>query len=283
MGPANLFTKNKWWPRSRLWRFIFLIDPAGFFDPSPGLAPALLAQRVRPQDVQHLMRKKAGALESLLVIAATEAELEEAENDIEGVGKTEEDLCPVTGFDHTAIEWCMPKQLQKLQRVSAAEGRTLPALRFWTTLLCACALRRLNESYLLKTRGRDGFDETIVDRCMGYITQVFEEHPQITAMRGPLLVEAELILDAWGVRHAASIKATKRAMVAQGTAVRDFLERRRLSAIMADMTCRAHETFSAVLGPPTHPLMRWQRWLVIFTLMLGVFTVDICAPRQLVN
>lgn len=145
-----------------------------------------------------------------------------------------------------------------------------------------CALRRLDESFLLKTPERDGFNETIVDRCMEYVTQCLEEHKGLAAMAGALQLEAEAILDAWEVRHAASMKATKRAMAAQGTgvAVRNFLERQRLSALMADITFRAHETFSAVLGPPTHPLMRWQRWLIIFTLILGVFTVDICAPAR---
>lgn len=37
------------------------------------------------------------------------------------------------------------------------------------------------------------------------------------------------------------------------------------------------ETFSAFLAPPTHEIMRYQRWIVIVTLVVGVLTVDICA------
>lgn len=42
-------------------------------------------------------------------------------------------------------------------------------------------------------------------------------------------------------------------------------------------TPSAAETFAAFLAPPTLHIMRWQRWLVIMTLIIGVLTVDICA------
>lgn len=272
LGPANLFTRTRWWKRSRLWRLVFLIHPEGFFDPSPGLAHALLAQRIRPRDVAHLLRRKAAAAQSLLAMAATEGELEEAADDVEVAGgkgadprllAREAEFCPVTGFDHTAVEWAMPRRLRDLEAEYAKEGLKLPALRFWvrrrppfclrrlgdplrepaqpslprlrpllfpsptpqTTLLCAVSLRRLDESFLLKTRERDGFEETIVDRCMGFITQMFEEHPRVGAIKGFLLLEAETLLDAWEVRRIASIKATKWALAqaGAGAAVRSLL------------------------------------------------------------
>lgn len=114
---------------------------------------------------------------------------------------------------------------------------------------------------------------------MEYIYQVFEEHPRIGEMKGLLHVEAEAILDGWEVRHTASIKSSKAAL-SKTPNVRDFLERQRLGAMMGDIICKSHETFAAVLAPPTHTLQRWQRWLVIFTLVLGVFTVDICASSN---
>lgn len=72
------------------------------------------------------------------------------------------------------------EQQQRLPPRAGAEGGVeggdgppaqppLPALRVWTTMLCVCALRRLDESVLLKTSERDGFEETIVDRAMEWL------------------------------------------------------------------------------------------------------------------
>lgn len=173
LGPANLFTKSRrgfwhpfnapfqrgrhgnanltraliplarrWFKRSRLWRFVFLCDPQGFFDPTPGLAPALLAQRILPIHVKHLLRRKAAAAESLLVLAATDGEINDAADDVEG--DTAEDghgFCPITGFDHTAIEWCMPSKLRRLEGESAAAGAQFPAVRFWVRARIAGLVR----------------------------------------------------------------------------------------------------------------------------------------------
>jgi hypothetical protein len=38
---------------------------------------------------------------------------------------------------------------------------------------------------------------------------------------------------------------------------------------------RRTETFAAFLAPPTDAIMRWQRWLIVLTLIMGVLTVDI--------
>lgn len=67
LGANSIFTKNRWLKRSRLWRFVLLMDPKGFFDPTPGLAHALGAQRVLPTHVGHLKRREAQGWRSLLV------------------------------------------------------------------------------------------------------------------------------------------------------------------------------------------------------------------------
>lgn len=142
LGPGNLYTKKRWFRRARLWRFVLLVNPAGYFDPTPGLAMALLAQRVLPKDVKHLLRKKAGTLESLLVLAATDGEVDEAPDDVIGQITKEDAFCPATGFDWTAIEWCMPKRLRKLQEEYEAEGLEVPVLRFWVRAYPALLLHR---------------------------------------------------------------------------------------------------------------------------------------------
>lgn len=53
LGPGNLFTKGQWFKRCRLWRFIFLMDPKGFWcvahpgdDPYPAAHPRIHHRRL---------------------------------------------------------------------------------------------------------------------------------------------------------------------------------------------------------------------------------------------
>lgn len=138
LGPGNLFTKTRWFKRCRAWRLIFLMDPAGFWDATPGLAFALLAQRALPRDVQHLTRRRAPGWRTMLVIFGTDGQIDEATDIVEGV--TEKDaieemrLCPITGFDSSAIEWCMPRMLRTMAREAPAD-KPIPAIRIWVRCL----------------------------------------------------------------------------------------------------------------------------------------------------
>lgn len=103
----------------------------------------------------------------------------------------------------------------------------------------------------------------------------YEEYPEVGAKKGVLMELAAEIVEAWETRQLASIKATKTALAGRGANIRNFFEKKRFQALIADSMMRSHDTFSAFLAPPTLPVMRWQRWLVIFTLILTVLTVDI--------
>lgn len=60
----------------------------------------------------------------------------------------------------------MPARLQAVP-LTAAPCNVFPAQ---TTMLCVTLLRKLEESYLFKTSDGDGFDETIVDRAMDWLS-----------------------------------------------------------------------------------------------------------------
>lgn len=47
------------------------------------------------------------------------------------------------------------------------------------------------------------------------------------------------------------------------------------AGIMMNVLCRTHETFCAVLAPPTETVLRWQRTYFIITVLIGMLCVDI--------
>lgn len=73
-------------------------------------------------------------------------------------------------------------------------------------MLCVSALRNLDESYLLATVEKKGFEETIVDSAMAYIESLCEEHPALAMEKAALLKEAGGIVEAWETRHVRLIK-----------------------------------------------------------------------------
>lgn len=267
-------------------------------DPTPGLALALLSQRILPRHVQHLTRKKASGWRSLLVLGATDGDFHEAGDEIKNKGPVAgkdgrggggaagegggeipmaaEEVCPLTGFDIGAVEWSMPGRLRE---AAAAEGgaargaeaecgaapQPFPALRIWvrplaaparaqgclkithssvmnrkppnpllpqTTMLCAAALRGLDESFLLSTREAQGFEETVVDRAMGYLDAQCEEFPRLAEARGALLKEAAETVAAWETRH---VRRKRRLRLLPHSARKDSARHSHLSVAVALM------------------------------------------------
>lgn len=96
-----------------------------------------------------------------------------------------------------------------------------------TTILCTAALMRMDESFLLHEFSLHGFDETVVDRAMLWLQEQCDACPGLAEMREGLWKEAEELLEAWELRHIASIKASKVALSQSGT-VRSRLERNRV-------------------------------------------------------
>lgn len=144
-------------------------NPDGSWDATPGLALAILAQKVRAEGAKHLTKADEAAWRTLLVAVTTEGE-QEAEVGVlsSGASNSEGALCPLTGLDSAAIEWSIPPSLAEACAAAAAAAvardEVLCARKVWATLLTVAALRRLDESFLLKTEDRDGFEETVVVR-----------------------------------------------------------------------------------------------------------------------
>lgn len=113
---------------------MFLQNPEGYWDPSPSLALSLLAQRIQREDVAHLQRGKRQAWKIAVATVTTDETIDEA-GVIEGVSADEGKLCPLTGLDHSAIEWSMPERLRTVASTYADSDKPMPALRIWVRLL----------------------------------------------------------------------------------------------------------------------------------------------------
>lgn len=87
-----------------------------------------------PRDVKHLTRRRAPGWRTFLVILGTDGQIDEASDIVENVGEGgaggEMRLCPITGFDPSAIQWSMPRMLRQLA-LDSPEDNPLPAVRVW--------------------------------------------------------------------------------------------------------------------------------------------------------
>lgn len=179
LGPENLFVRRCWLRRSRLWRLVLLMNPAGYWDPSPSLALPLLAQRVvaprKGAAAAGPKLERGGGLRAwraALTLLATEGEREAAAESVQGEDPTALALCPLTGLDPSAVEWSVPQRLRDVAALYEDGDRPLPVARVWATVLATAQLRRLDQCWLLRTEERDGFEETVLDRGMFWLAQM---------------------------------------------------------------------------------------------------------------
>lgn len=289
LGPHNIHTKHQWVPRCRVWRLVFLMNHDGYWDPTSGIAFSLAARRVRPSDVEHLVRKKRGKAQSAFAaVVALDGDLGlNEEGSVAGLTGKEgiADHCPLM-FDHTAIEWSMPNILREIGAAGSSSGgdpdhhphhhQAIPVLRVWTTMLAVNALLRFKESFLMKTEEHDGFEEPVVDRAMTWLETMCEESPELRSAFADLMELAALHLEAWELVRDASITLSRLSWN-KDAENRTRMEGQRIQALMAGAVLKGHETFSLFLGPATESVLSWQRTMVICTALL----VRACTAQQL--
>lgn len=124
IGPANMRTQSKWWNRARLWRFIFLQSPEGWWEPSADLSIALLALKIRPAAI---VTHKKGFF-SRYIPDDWDVLGDAAGGDKEEMA-TPADTCPLSGFDTDAVQWTMPPRLREAAGAKIVDETT--ALRIW--------------------------------------------------------------------------------------------------------------------------------------------------------
>lgn len=201
--------------------------------------------------------------------------------------QVDEEQCPVTGFTTGAFDYTMPPELREIFRSAsamsgapgAAEGADLDAAalktlaaRLWTTLLVLAVATNATESFLLKTENSDGVDETIVCRAMAWVDFVAERFPQLRPRLDSLFARAEAVTAAWEARNRLQVTRSREAWNRQAD-VRRATDFHRASGVMVESFFETHETLSTVLTGGGTGLKRWQRVVVLCTLIMGMLCV----------
>ena len=180
--------------------------------------------------------------------------------------------CPITGFEHSAICASMPERLREL---AAASAGALPAERIWTTLLAVRMLISMDECLLLQARRskvQGSFDETVVDRAMGWLQSVADDSMSLAALMEDLEAEAQAFVKVWRNCQATLAAHTQAAWVKQPSN-RDALDAQRIAGAVAMAFRRNHDTFSSFLAPATGSIQRWQQLFLVITALMGMLTV----------
>lgn len=211
-----------------------------------------------------------------------------------------DEQCPLTGFTVAAFDYTMPPELREVFFVDDASGRrprssrtggdAAAALtdeerlqlsrRLWATLLALARAKSADECFLLKTLKIHGIDETIVCRGMAWVEFMAERFPNLQPRLELLFARAAAYQGAWEARNDVQIAKT-REMWNRQKAVRNETDFHRAMGVMAESLMETHETLSTVLTAGGTGLMRWQRVVVLCSLLIGMLTCVIWSPIAL--
>lgn len=272
LSPGNILGKTGWFPRARLWRLILLQDPSGgFWDPTPGLGLALQACRVRPPprlDPSEPVLTDPRRIDRSLVPAATR--------------KAAQASCPLSGFDWEAVAWSVPAYLRE---VEAATAGAVPAERVWCTCLAAAALQRLDESWLASdpaaanaaNKAKVG---TVVDRAHAFLDSLSSEFPslQLAAPFAAAMADADLYVVTWQRRQllaSAELRKVERGAAASAESFSFASQLMRVAGQVYRAASQRHDALNVLLAPPGETVKRWQRCMVLFTVLLAGLAVQV--------
>lgn len=290
LGPDNMRTAKRWWARARIWRFVLLQDRAGFFDPSADLSVALMAHKIRPENIVR-ERRGFGPFRKEVAqfweenpepepLSGDSADEEEAagKRQLPGGGggalqavKPVDATCPLSGFDADAVQWSLPAVLVELEGKHRRRG--FNASRVWATVLSVVTLMRFDESWLVS--GEHDADETIVDRAMGWIDLQAEKFPELSPVLPTLLEEAtRMVADSWELVHEIAIKGARDEQL-RLKELHNVSQMTRAAGHMATMSLVKHETMACFTAPPTDGVLRYQRVMVYLTAVLAMLCVEV--------
>lgn len=275
LSVENMSSKRFWFRRARIWRFVFLQSDEGYFDATPGLGFALMADKSRltAEDVRK-KEVKVGDLTTKEVLQLAMGEQYLDKTVLKHADKENTD-CPYSGHDWEAIEWSIPKELLLLQRATRGE---INALRVWTTCLCSESLMLLDESYLAND-DEPNPEETIVDKAYGWLEEQCFACDDLDLILMDVLEDARAFAVSWEVRHEVNAEQSRRADREKNT-FRQLLRTNKNAGDLCRTLMVKHETVSTFFGPPNDALLRWQRVMIMGTALLVALTVDVWIFQQ---
>lgn len=165
----------------------------------------------------------------------------------------------------------MPSEL----RDACAKYPDANPLRIWATALSAYALMLMEESWLVNRD--DEPDETIVDRAQSWINRQAVQFPEVAAVIPDVRRKADATVRFWNVHQLLATQEVRRAE--RAGRFRKTNEALRLAGHLVRTLRTKHETMSICFGSPEDRVQRYQRTLVVFTLILAGFAVEIWCER----
>ena len=278
--------RKKWLQKARMWRAVLLQRGDGSWGLSQSLATAVEAHAPCDAVVTKASAGKASAFARVLALvsaAAGEGEDLDTAPDMADAGAAvelyagDEDAMRIVDssprsddpmhFSQAAMAAAMPQPLALLA------GQGVPVSRVWATLLAMVALEEL-EICWLASEEEDPVERTVVDSADGYLRAQAELHPALDEMlrTGQLQLAARRTRARWVRLMEAKISAVRTADVTVGNRVIEYSERASARVVLSMMT--EHEQFSTFLDEAAG-LMRWQRWMILMTLVIAALLVSI--------
>lgn len=236
-----------WRPRAQLWRLVLLQDVRGFWDPGAGLAQALNAVKLTPDDLKRFLSGEAADKAS----AAASGKLPTC--------------CPLSGGDPEAFTWSIPAVLRDC---AARAGGRLDAERVWATSLCLAALQAKEECW----QDQGGF--TVADRGFYWLEEQALAVHEFALVMGQVIREAKAAVDMWADYNDRVVKVVRDAE--RTNRFRWVEKRERFVTRLMVETLNGHDFLAALFAPTSDAIVRWQR-VYIWTTGVLVMCVVTCA------
>jgi hypothetical protein len=298
LASDNLRARDDWMNRARMWRFIFLANDAGYYDPLAGLAFALRAVAMRPtpvSGVQGVLTRAwqlMGAAVSLqqgvsddarsaqLTGATSMARTAKEEDAAADVELPFQEDCPLT-FSAAAILSSMPTALLATSLPGGGgggdDGGALAA-RVWTTALCAASMEQMEVSWALNQPAFPGMSavgdgistETLLDRTAAYLHSQLDSSP---AAYDDIMAAARAQAGEWSLVQQQRITALRGAQLSS-SAHAALTAQRIVSGIVRAMAV-SHQTLGIFFSPISDGIKRWQSFVAVISTLLALLVVNI--------
>ena len=279
---GNLGQRQRWLEKARLWRMVLLQRPDGSWDLTQSLAVAVEAHApcdaVKPAapgpSNSCFGRFKAAAAtlggDDDPDLTTTKEDLALGEDDAEVLAKTAKEL-----RSDDPLQFSLSAMYDRLPPALAALTRhdQVPAARVWATLLAMVTLEALEISWLV-SEDEDPVERTVVDAADAYLRAQGEAHPDLGDLlrSGELLNAARRARKQWISLMDAKVAAVRKAEVTKALRSVEYVERASVRFVLSLMT--EHDQFSTFLDESA-AIMRWQRWMVLMTLVCSALLVSI--------
>ena len=279
---GNIGLRLRWLQKARLWRMVLLQRGDGSWSLTQSLAVALEAHA--PCDAVKPPPKAAGKGNLLQRLFAAMSKLSEDEEEDTldtaeeaALGEDDEDVLSRTAKELRSddpLQFSRAAMVSRMPRALASLGQSsVPVTRVWATLLAMVTLETMDISWLVSD-DEDPVERTVVDAADAYLHAQAEQHPAL----GELLRSGELHNAArrarlqWSRLMEAKVAAVRKADLTKANRKLEYAERASARFVLSLMT--EHDQFSTFLDE-SDMIMRWQRWMILMTLVIGALLVSI--------